>query len=71
MELLTDNPGHVRFPDEDDEIVERALATYAVAAGPVQLVTYDTGTTMPARSVKLPVLKLTARFRSAQTHAVI
>jgi rRNA-processing protein FCF1 len=58
IELLTDNPGHVRLPDEDDEIVDRALAVYAVASGTVRLVTYDTGMAMRAKMLGLPVQKL-------------
>lgn len=56
--MLFDKPGHVRLPDEDDEIVDRALAVHAIAAGAVQLVTYDTGMSMRAKWAHLPVLKL-------------
>lgn len=58
VEVFFDNPGHVRLPDEDDEIVDRALAVHAIAAGSVQLVTYDTGMSMRAKWANLPVLKL-------------
>ncbi|MFC7794644.1 PIN domain-containing protein [Streptomyces cinereoruber] len=58
VEVLFDNPGHVRLPEADDEIVDRALAVHTIASGPVQLVTYDTGMAMRARWVGLPVLKL-------------
>ncbi|WP_327385800.1 PIN domain-containing protein [Streptomyces sp. NBC_01207] len=58
VEVLTDTPGHVRLPEADDEIVDRALAVYAMAAGEVQLVTYDTGMAMRAKMLNLPVLKL-------------
>ncbi|WP_225804791.1 PIN domain-containing protein [Streptomyces sp. NK15101] len=58
VELLSDGPGHVRLPDEDDEIVDRATAVHSVAAGPVRLVTYDTGMALRAKQLGLPVLKL-------------
>ncbi|MFF3032399.1 hypothetical protein ACFVS7_15515 [Streptomyces rubiginosohelvolus] len=37
VEVLFDDPGHVRLPDEDDEIVDRALAVHTIAAGSVWL----------------------------------
>ncbi|CAM5398712.1 hypothetical protein SVIOM74S_08926 [Streptomyces violarus] len=58
VEVLFDNPGHVRLPDEDDEIVDRALAVHTIAAGSAQLVTYDTGMAMRGKWANLPVLKL-------------
>ncbi|MFH8362723.1 PIN domain-containing protein [Streptomyces anulatus] len=58
VEVLFDSPGHVRLPDEDDEIVDRALAVHTIAAGAAQLVTYDTGMAMRAKWANLPVLKL-------------
>ncbi|MFE2922740.1 PIN domain-containing protein [Streptomyces goshikiensis] len=58
VEFLLDPPGHTRLPLPDDEIIDRALAARALAAGPVQLVTYDTGQAMRAKAVDMPVLKL-------------
>ncbi|MFE1230621.1 PIN domain-containing protein [Streptomyces sp. NPDC058745] len=58
VEILTDAPDHVRLPDEDDEIVDRSLAVYAVASGSVRLITYDTGMAMRAKMLGLPVEKL-------------
>lgn len=58
VEILPDPPGHVRLPDEDDEIVDRALALKAVAAGPVKLVTYDTGMALRAKMAGMPCKKL-------------
>jgi len=58
IEVLTDDPGHVRLPEADDEIVDRATAVQSIAAGPVRLVTYDTGMALRARQLGLPVLKL-------------
>lgn len=58
VEVLPDPPGHVRLPDEDDEIVDRALALRTIAAGPVSLVTYDTGMALRAKIADMPCLKL-------------
>ncbi|MFW3470020.1 PIN domain-containing protein [Streptomyces microflavus] len=58
VEVLPDPPGHVRLPDEDDEIVDRALALQMVAAGPVTLVTYDTGMALRAKIADMPCQKL-------------
>lgn len=58
VEALCDNPGHVRLPDEDDEIVVRALAVHTIAAGAVHLVTYDAGMSLRVKWANLPVLKL-------------
>ncbi|WP_415940366.1 PIN domain-containing protein [Streptomyces sp. 039-1] len=43
MEIILDQPSHVRLPIEDDEIIDRALAIQALAARPVRLLTCDTG----------------------------
>jgi rRNA-processing protein FCF1 len=58
VEVQFDPPGHTRLPIPDDEIIDRALAARAIAAGPVQLVTYDTGQAMRAKAADMPVLKL-------------
>ncbi|MCD9899045.1 hypothetical protein LUR56_00755 [Streptomyces sp. MT29] len=58
VEVLFDDPGHVRLPEEDDEIVDRALAVHSIAAGAVHLVTYDTRMSMLAKWANLPALKL-------------
>ncbi|MGW6966416.1 PIN domain-containing protein [Streptomyces zaomyceticus] len=58
VELLTDNRGHVRLPEADDEIVDRATAVRSMAAGSVRLITYDTGMAFRAKQLGLPVLKL-------------
>lgn len=59
VEVLTDPLGHVRLPDADDEIIDRALAIQPLAASPVKLFTYDTGQALRARNVGLQVEKLT------------
>ncbi|MFD8477547.1 PIN domain-containing protein [Streptomyces globisporus] len=58
VEVLPDSPGHVRLPDEDDEIVDRTLALRTMAAGPVTLVTYDTGMALRAKMADVPCQKL-------------
>ena len=49
MELLFDPPDHERLPDNDAEIVDRALAVQALAARPVTMVTYDKNMAFRAR----------------------
>ena len=43
IELLFESPGHVRLPDSDDEIIDRALGAEPLANRKVTLLTYDTG----------------------------
>ncbi|MEU1502886.1 PIN domain-containing protein [Streptomyces sp. NPDC005732] len=57
VEIIFDEPGHARLPDEDDEIVDRAVAVQAVAGRPVKLLTYDTGQSTRARFAGLTVKK--------------
>lgn len=49
MELLFDPPDHERLPDNDAEIVDRALAVQALADRPVTMVTYDKSMSFRAR----------------------
>jgi hypothetical protein len=49
MELLFDPPEHVRLPDNDAEIVDRAVAVQSVAGKPVTMVTYDKNMSLRAR----------------------
>lgn len=58
IELLFDSPGHVRLPDEDDEIIDRALSVEPLANRKVMLLTYDTGQSMRARHAGLQAVKL-------------
>ncbi|WP_369043448.1 PIN domain-containing protein [Streptomyces sp. Midd1] len=58
VEVLFDPTGHVRLPDEDDEIIDRAIVAQSLAGKPVTLVTYDTGQSMRAWALDLPVQKL-------------
>jgi|HubBroStandDraft_6_1064221.scaffolds.fasta_scaffold01437_8 rRNA-processing protein FCF1 len=57
VEIVFDFPSHIRLPLPDDEIVDRAVACQPYA-GPVTLVTYDTGQAQRARMARLNVLKL-------------
>ncbi|MCX4993725.1 hypothetical protein [Streptomyces sp. NBC_00568] len=56
--MLFDPIGHIRLPDEDDEIIDRAIVAQSLAGKPVTLVTYDTGQSMRAWALDLPVQKL-------------
>ncbi|MEV8092506.1 PIN domain-containing protein [Streptomyces nigra] len=43
MEIVLDQPGHVRLPIADDEIIDRAVTIQALAGREVRLLTCDTG----------------------------
>jgi PIN domain len=58
IELVVDPPGHVRLPDNDDEIIDRSLAIEPLAGRKVTLLTYDTGQSMRARHSGLKAVKL-------------
>jgi len=58
MELLFDPPDHVRLPDPDAEIVDRALAVQNLAGREVTMVTYDKSMAFRARSQGLKDLWL-------------
>jgi hypothetical protein len=58
IELVFDPPGHVRLADNDDEIIDRALAIEPLADRKVTLLTYDTGQSMRARHAGLKAVKL-------------
>jgi len=59
IELLFDQPGHVRLPINDDEIIDRVVAIEPLAGRPVTLLTYDTGQSTRARAAGARVRKLT------------
>ena len=54
-----DDPHHVRLDDNDDEIIDRALALQAYAGLPVRLLTMDTSMALRARMLDLRVVKPT------------
>lgn len=57
-EILFEQPGHVRLPLPDDEIVDRCVGANVLAGGQgVTLLTYDTGQSTRARLQKLRVHK--------------
>ncbi|MFF1901933.1 PIN domain-containing protein [Kitasatospora sp. NPDC058218] len=58
VEIVFDPPGHIRLPNIDDEIIDRALAMRPLAASPVRMYTYDTGQSTRARNAGLVVEKL-------------
>ena len=58
VELLLEEPGHVRLPHPDDELVDQALALEALSGRKVYLVTFDTGMSVRARAAGLEVIKL-------------
>jgi hypothetical protein len=58
VEILFDAPGHVRLPNADDEIIDRALAVKAFTRRPVHLLTMDTHMSTRARLTDLTVHKV-------------
>ncbi|MGW5353352.1 PIN domain-containing protein [Streptomyces sp. NPDC004031] len=57
-DLVLDQPGHVRLPIEDDEIIDRAVAIQGIAAREVRLLTCDTSQANRGRVAGLKVTKL-------------
>lgn len=60
-EIVLDQPGHIRLPIADDEIVERAATIQAIAGREVRLLTCDTGQTTRGRIAGLKVTKLPSK----------
>jgi predicted ribonuclease YlaK len=59
IEVLFDDAHHIRLDDNDDEIIDRALALQAYARIPIRLLTMDTSMALRARILDLRVLKPT------------
>ena len=59
IEIVSDSPGHVRLPINDDEIVARAKSFEPLAGRPVTLLTFDTNQTTRASKAGLAVRKQT------------
>jgi hypothetical protein len=57
-EIVLDQPGHIRQPITDDEIIERAATIRAIAGREVRLLTCDTGQATRGRVAGLKVTKL-------------
>lgn len=49
LELVFDPPEHERLPDNDAEIVDRAVAVQTLAGRPATMVTYDKRMSLRAR----------------------
>ncbi|MFE4972648.1 PIN domain-containing protein [Kitasatospora sp. NPDC056651] len=58
VEIVSDSAHHIRLPNPDDEIVDRALAMEPLVGAHVTLITYDTGQASRARSAGLSFRKL-------------
>lgn len=61
VEIVLDQPGHVRLPIADDEIIDRAVAIQSLAARDVRLLTCDTGQHTRGRAAGLQVTMVAAR----------
>nr|AGS49798.1 hypothetical protein [uncultured bacterium esnapd15] len=57
IEVFFDDPHHVRLPDADDEIIDRATVLQAYAGQPATLLTMDSSMAFRARLLGLPVRK--------------
>jgi hypothetical protein len=57
-EIVLDQPGHVRLPIDDDEIIDRAATIQLLAGRDVRLLTCDTGQATRGRLAGLQVTKL-------------
>ena len=58
IELVFDQPGHVRLPINDDEIIDRVVAIQPLAGRDITVVTFDTGFSMRARQAGLVAINL-------------
>jgi PIN domain len=58
VEIVLDQPGHVRLPIDDDEIIDRAATIQLIAGRDVRLLTCDTGQDTRGRMAGLKVTKL-------------
>ncbi|MCX4233258.1 PIN domain-containing protein [Streptomyces ortus] len=61
VEIVLDQPGHIRQSIADDEIIERAATIQAVAGREVRLLTCDTSQATRGRLAGLPVTKLPSK----------
>ena len=61
MEIVLDQPGHVRLPIADDEIIDRTVAIQALAGREVRLLTCDTGQHTRGRAAGLKVTKVATK----------
>lgn len=55
-EVLLDEPGHVRLPHADDELVDRGVALQQLAGRDVHMVTYDLGMKFRSEAAGLHVV---------------
>ncbi|MET8181346.1 PIN domain-containing protein [Streptomyces sp. NPDC005336] len=61
LEIVLDQPGHVRLPIADDEIIDRAVAIQSLSGSEVRLLTCDTGQHTRGRAAGLKVTKVPAK----------
>jgi hypothetical protein len=61
LEIVLDQPSHVRLPIEDDEIIDRAATIRLIAGRDVRLLTCDTGQATRGRIAGLTVTKLSGK----------
>lgn len=61
MEIVLDQPGHIRLPLADDEIIDRAVAIQALSGSRVRLLTCDTSQHTRGCAVGLTVTKVATK----------
>ncbi|MFF5900124.1 PIN domain-containing protein [Streptomyces argenteolus] len=61
VEIVLDQPGHVRLPIADDEIIDRAVAIQSMASRAVRLLTCDNGQHTRGWAAGLEVTKIPAK----------
>ncbi|MYS20486.1 PIN domain-containing protein [Streptomyces sp. DvalAA-14] len=61
VEIVLDQPGHVRLPIADDELIDRAAMIQAIAGRQVRFLTCDTGQSTRGRMAGLKVTKLPSK----------
>lgn len=63
IEVLLDEPGHVRLPRPDDEILDRSRFLEQIAMRSVSIITQDLGMALRATSLGLEVLRIPETYR--------
>jgi predicted ribonuclease YlaK len=76
VEVLPDEPGHLRMPSTDQEILERCEFLHQVTGNPATLITGDTGMRINARGRGINVFKLSdddllPRYKQQEADPVI
>lgn len=66
LEVLVDEPNHLRHAEVDMEIIQRALLLEQITGAGVRLLTGDLNMKLRARSLGAQIFELDPRFKSQQ-----